>query len=161
MTLLIKYSEFCPNRTRPAMIVIPGGAYAFCSQREGEPVALYYLSKGYNAFVLDYSVAPVAYPYQLIEGCMAVAYVRDNAKEFGVDAEHVGAIGFSAGGHLTGMLATMTDEKPVLNALKDKANLCKPNAVILSYPVITAGEFEHKGSIDDLSTGNPVMRISA
>lgn len=156
--IIDKYNEFCPNRVRPAMVVIPGGGYSYCSQRESEPIALYFLSNGYNAFVLDYSVAPVAYPQQLLEACMAIAYVKLNAKEFGVDDKHVAAIGFSAGGHLTGMLATMFNEQPVLDALKDKAPLCRPDAVILSYPVITAGEFEHKGSIDNLSGGDEVLR---
>lgn len=156
--IIEKYTEFCPDRIRPAMLVIPGGAYSWCSQREKEPVALYYLSNGYQAFTLEYSVAPVAYPAQLLEGCMAIAYIRENAKELNVDENHVAAIGFSAGGHLTGMLATMYGEKPVLDTLKDKSALCRPNAVILSYPVITAGEFEHSGSINNLSGKDPVLR---
>ena len=50
------------DRKSPAMLVIPGGGYAMVSFREDEPVALKYLSYGYNAFVLNYSVAPVRYP---------------------------------------------------------------------------------------------------
>jgi len=140
------------------MLVIAGGGYGFCSEREKEPVALYFTSKGYHAFTLDYSVAPVAYPYQLIEACMAMAYIRENAEEYSLDPNHVAAIGFSAGGHLAGMLATMTSEKPVLEALKDKASLSKPDAVVLSYPVIAVGKYEHKGSFDKLSGNDQVLR---
>ena len=43
-------------KTKPAILVLPGGAYKFCSDREAEPVALAYLAKGFNAFVLRYSL---------------------------------------------------------------------------------------------------------
>ena len=125
-----------PKRTRPAMLVVAGGGYWSVSLREKEPVAIKFLEKGYNAFVLDYSVEPVCFPNQLIEGAMAMAYIRKNAKALGVDKNHVGAVGFSAGGHLTGMLATMFDAPEVVGALKSNAKYVRPDAVILSYPVI-------------------------
>ena len=152
--LMEKYEEFCPNRTRPAMLVIAGGGYAFVSQREKEPLALFYLSKSFQAFTLDYSIAPIAYPYQLIEGCMAMAYIRENAEKLLVDPEHVASIGFSAGGHLCGMLATLYKEKVVEEFLGERAKLCRPDAVILSYPVISSSDCAHKGSIINLSGGN-------
>lgn len=145
--------EISLERKRPAMLVIPGGAYAMCSFREAEPIAIQYLSKGLNAFVLDYSVKPVTYPCQLLEACMSMIYIRENAKELNVDIDHVCACGFSAGGHLTGMLATMWDEKEVKDILGDKISLARPDAVILSYPVISSKEIGHKGSIINL-TGN-------
>lgn len=46
------------NRKRPCMIVCPGGAYAMCSQREAEPIAMHFLPEGFNVFVIYYSVAP-------------------------------------------------------------------------------------------------------
>ncbi len=50
-------SDEMPNyKTRPAILVIPGGAYMMCSDREAEPIALSFLAKGYAAFVLRYSV---------------------------------------------------------------------------------------------------------
>lgn len=84
---------------------------------------------------------------------MAMAYIKENADTLGVDAKHVAAIGFSAGGHLTGMLATMTEEKEVKDFLGDHAVNLKPDAVILSYPVITAGDKAHRGSFNNLSGG--------
>ena len=45
------------------MLVIPGGGYGMVSAREGEPIALSFLNKGYNSFVLTYSVAPIRFPY--------------------------------------------------------------------------------------------------
>lgn len=145
--------EYNLNTYRPAMLVIPGGAYWFCSDREAEPIALEFLQKGFNAFVLNYSTknsSQVEYPYQLLEGCMAVAFIRENAERFRVNKNKVCAVGFSAGGHLTAMLATLTGEKVVGDFLKEKASLCRPDAVILSYPVISSGEFAHGGSFDNL-----------
>lgn len=137
--------EIKPKK-RPAMLVMPGGGYGFLSDREGEPVAIEFMSKGYGAFVLHYSIN-TAYPVPLIEACMAVAYIRENAEAFCVDKEHVAAIGFSAGGHLTGMLATMCDAKEVKEALGERANLSRPDAVILSYPVVTMEDgVTHEGT---------------
>ena len=160
---VIEKYDYCPDRVRPAMLVVPGGGYALVSAREAEPVAFKFLAEGYSAFVLDYSVEPIAFPYQLIEGCMAVAYIRDNAEKFGIDPGHVGAVGFSAGGHLTAMLATMYNEKEVVEFLKDKSALCRPDAVILSYPVISSDEnISHLDSILRLSgkDGEIIQRIS-
>ncbi len=147
------------RRFRPAMLVIPGGGYAWLSDREREPIALKFLERGFNAFTLKYSVYPVSYPYQLIEGAMAIAYIRENYIDLGVDKEHVAAIGFSAGGHLCGMLATLTGEQVVKDALKDRFDICTPNAVVLSYPVICADEkIAHNGSMEKISGGDNDLR---
>lgn len=145
---------FCPDRIRPAMLVIPGGGYGVVSQREKDCIAFYYLNKGYNTFTLDYSVKPVGYPHQLVEAAMAMAYIRENSEELGVNKEKIAAVGFSAGGHLCGMLATMTGEKEVKDALKEKAENLAPNAVILAYPVISALVATHRGSFDVLCQGD-------
>lgn len=43
-------------KVKPAVLILPGGAYKFCSDREAEPIALAYLAKGFNAFILRYSL---------------------------------------------------------------------------------------------------------
>lgn len=139
-----------PNRVRPAMLVIGGGGYAYVSSREKECVALAYITQGFAAFTLEYSVAPVRFPAQLLEGAMAMVYIRENAADLGVKPDKIAAIGFSAGGHLTGMLGTLFDHVEVKNTLKGKAALVRPDVVILSYPVITSGEKSHMGSFDNL-----------
>lgn len=141
-------STFSEGRVRPAMLVVPGGGYGIVSAREKEQVALQYVADGYNAYTLEYSVSDgISYPYQLIEGCMAMAYIRENAETQCTDKNHVGAIGFSAGGHLVGMLATLFDQAVVKEFLKDRADLVRPDAVVLSYPVITSNEFAHRDSL--------------
>lgn len=145
-----------PNATRPAMLVMPGGGYAFLSEREAEPVALAFAAKGYAAFILYYTLN-TAFPVPLIEACMAIAYIRKNAKTYAVDAEHVGAIGFSAGGNLAAMLATMYGDKAVKDVLGNAD--CRADAVILSYAVATTGErTSHGGTSAIISGGDCELR---
>ncbi len=156
--IIERNEEFSKNRLRPAMLVIAGGGYGFVSNREKEPIALYYVAQGFDAFTLTYSIEPISYPYQLLEGCMAMAYIRENAEKYGVDKEHVSAIGFSAGGHLCAMLATIPDEKEIKEFLGDKVSLCRPDAVVLSYPVITTGEKTHNYTATNISGGDEQLR---
>lgn len=139
-----------PDRKRPAMLVIAGGGYANVSDREKECIALQFSANGYVAFALEYSVSPVTFPAQLIEGAMAMAYIRENAEKFSIIKDKVAAIGFSAGGHLTGMLANLFDREEVKTALHEKASFVRPDAVVLSYPVISGGELAHEGSFINL-----------
>ena len=54
---------FVKNRIRPAMLVLPGGGYGYCSEREKEPIVFNYLANGFNCYCLDYSVCKNAkYP---------------------------------------------------------------------------------------------------
>lgn len=140
-----KSHEVLP-RIRPAMLVIPGGGYGGISEREKEPIALRFMNYGYASFTLNYAVN-TAYPVPLLEACMAVAYLRENAEELGIDSAHIAACGFSAGGHLASMLATLYNEKSIVKALGKHAAFCRPDAVILSYAVITMdNDFTHSGT---------------
>ncbi len=147
-----------PARVRPAMLVIPGGAYCIVSAREGEPVAVRFMSKGYGAFRLRYTVNS-AYPVPLIEAAMAMVYIRENAEKYSLDGEHVAAIGFSAGGHLTGMLGTLFGDEAIVRALgARRAELVRPDAVVLSYPVVTLGEYAHETSARVISGGDETLK---
>ena len=71
-----------PKRLRPAVLVCPGGGYAFCSDREAEPVVMQFLSMGYHCFCLYYSVAPENhFPVSIWEAAKAVAIVREHSEE--------------------------------------------------------------------------------
>ncbi len=144
-------------KIRPAMLVVPGGGYGFISEREGEPVAVCFICAGFAAFTLVYTIL-AAYPVPFIEAGMAMAYIRLNADKYGVDKTKVAAIGFSAGGHLTGLLATMFGDKSLKETLGKNAALVRPDAVILSYPVITTGQKTHGGSAETVSGGNAELR---
>ncbi len=108
------YSPEMADRVKiPAMLVIPGGAYKFCSDREADPVAFEFLAKGYAAFVLRYSLNEnAAFPKPLDDAEEAIKIIRENAVKWHIDPQKVAAVGFSAGGHLCAALATMAKEKP-------------------------------------------------
>lgn len=138
------------DRRFPAMLICPGGGYAFVSDREAEPMALDYLSAGFNAFVLTYSVAPARYPSALLQAAAAMDYIRKNADRYHVYPEKISISGFSAGGHLAGSLACFWNEKFIADTLETASENLRPNAAVLSYPVITGGEKAHRGSFDNL-----------
>lgn len=150
--------NYCTGRKRPAMLVIAGGGYNAVSQREKEPIAFLYLNQGYHTFVLEYSCKPVCHPYQLLEGSMAMVYIREHTEQYNIIFDKVGAVGFSAGGHLCGMLATYDNEPEVLNLLGNRAKGIVPDAVILSYPVITCGVSTHGGTFENLSHGDQKIK---
>ena len=141
--------EINENRKNPAMLVIAGGGYSFVSRREAEPVCMKYLSRGFHAFWIDYSVAPIRYPYELAEAVMAMNYIRENAEELHVDKDMTAAVGFSAGGHLCAMLGSYKGDKAVTDVFKPTVNV-RPDAIILGYPVITATGRTHADSFDNL-----------
>ena len=62
---------------RPAMLVLPGGGYHFCSDREAEPIALVFAAMGFNAFVVWYRIAPHRHPSALQDVAEAVAYLLE------------------------------------------------------------------------------------
>lgn len=139
------------NEKRKAVFVIPGGAYAFCSDREGEPLALEFLTRGYNAFVLRYSVSGKGhFPDQLIEASAAMKLIRDNAEKFHVDPDFIYVIGFSAGGHLACSLGTLWYKDYIYKALDMEFGYNRPRGMILAYPVISSGKYAHRGSIENL-----------
>ncbi len=143
------------KKVRPAMLVIPGGGYEYCSDREQEPVALRFLHEGYSAFVLRYTVK-TAYPVPLVEAAMAMCFIRENAQKYSVDPAHVAALGFSAGGHLAGMLATLYGDEHIKQLLGER--LVRPDAVLLTYPVVSGGEFGEEGTMRRISGGDPALR---
>jgi len=148
-------------KIRPAMLIIPGGAYQAVSTREAEPVAISYLSAGYAAFVLEYTVN-AAYPLPLIEAAMAVVYIRENAAKYGLSPEHIGVTGFSAGGHLAGMLCTMYDDpalKEWFSAARGRIRLARPSAGVLCYPVITEiPKYTSETTIETIAGGSRSLR---
>ena len=123
--------------TRPTMLIIPGGGYGYTSDRETEPIALFYLSKGYNCFVLKYTCAPAHFPVQLAEAATALLMIKENAAEWRVDTNKINVIGFSAGGHLAASLGVFWDKPFLADILGTTNEMLKFNALILAYPVIT------------------------
>lgn len=145
------FSEIDPERRRPAVIICPGGGYHFCSEREAEPIALAFLRAGFQAFVLYYHVAPYVFPTAQQDLALAVAHVRAHAEEYHVSPEKIAVMGFSAGGHLAASLGVMWQNEALWTPVGLAADAVRPNALLLCYPVITAGQYAHRGSFDMLT----------
>ncbi|MEM1013616.1 MAG: alpha/beta hydrolase [Planctomycetota bacterium] len=116
-----------------AVVVLPGGGYGFCSDRESENVGQWLNTLGYTAAILRYRVAPDRNPAPLEDATEAVRQIR------AIDGiDRVGILGFSAGGHLAGWTsATLTSDQI--------------QAAVLCYPVVSLTKpFAHGGSRDNL-----------
>ena len=143
--------EIDPARRYPAVLILPGGGYGFCSDREAEPVALSFLAAGYTAAVLRYSIAPARHPTQLHEAAAAMAYLREHVDEYHIDPSRVFVCGFSAGGHLAAMLGCLWHET-------SQGELARPTGMILCYPVISSGVYAHHGSFENLTGGDTALK---
>lgn len=158
---------------RPAMIVCPGGAFAFRAPNEGKPIAKWLNQIGINAFVLNYRVAPFTPFTSTKDAVRAVRYIRYHALKFNIDPERIGMIGFSAGGYITSFVGTRFDNgiteqdsrnaqitsmllgEPDLNDPIDQTS-SKLNAIILCYAE-TAPFSEKKLPAESLLTKDITM----
>lgn len=138
------------EKTRGAVVVIPGGGYFFTSEREGEPIATQFSAAGFQTFVLWYSVAPHRHPQPLADLARAICLIRENAAQWHVDPDRIAVIGFSAGGHLAASLGVHWDKPWLAEIPGITASGARPNALMLSYPVITSGPHAHRGSFENL-----------
>ena len=137
-------------KERPAVILCPGGAYSFTNDRESEPMAMSFMARGFHAFSLRYSVDKGSWPAALRELALAVKTVRDHAAEWNVDPRRIVIAGFSAGGHLAAEFCCKWDTDWLCQSVGARAEELRPNALVLGYPVITAGEYAHGLSIENL-----------
>lgn len=142
---------------RPAMIVIPGGAYAFLSDREGEPVVKKFFAQGFNCFLFHYSLRPNStFPTPLKEISAVIIHIKEHASEYNIDPERVFVCGFSAGGHLAASIGTMW-HKDIAKPTDDMpygAN--KPCGMVLCYPWITLSEPHRHLDCANNITGNNI-----
>lgn len=145
--------------TGAAVIICPGGAYAgLAIKHEGIQVARWFNNLGISAFVLTYRLPDYAImenksigPMQ--DGQRAIRIVRSHAKEWGINPDKIGIMGFSAGGHLAATLSTHFNEKVYE---PDDATSAKPNFSILIYPVISMDStITHWGSRENLLGKHP------
>lgn len=151
--------EMPAYNVRPAVVILPGGGYAHCSNRESDPVAMRFLAAGYQTFVLYYTVTdlrPGPLRWQpMLDAAGAVLHLRRHAEEFHLDPDKIALCGFSAGGHLAACAAVLWDAPEVQQVLGITGTEARPNAVALGYPVITMGSFTHAGSARNLAGEDP------
>lgn len=142
-----RIDRFRDDTRRPMVIVCPGGGYeGLCADREGESIALQYNAAGYHAAVVHYALRPHRAPEQLYEVAEAFRIVRAHADEWQLSPDHIAVCGFSAGGHLAASLSTLWNEPSLFSKEDIASRVCRPDASILCYPVITGFENAHEGS---------------
>lgn len=147
------------EKERACVLVLPGGGYFFTSPREAEPIALQFNGAGFHAFVLDYSVSPAVHPQPLLDVSRAMYIIRNHADKWKIDPEKVAVCGFSAGGHLAASLGVHWDKEYLCEVPGIEIGMNRPNALILGYPVITQGEYGHRGSFENLLGKNPSREL--
>jgi acetyl esterase/lipase len=146
------HDRLAAHKTRPALIVCAGGCYRWLSPRERDPAALAFAAMGYQTLLLEYSTGENAGGLRpLRELAETVRIVRERAEEWHIEPQHVGVLGFSAGGHLAASLGVLWHELGLGEA-------CRPDALALSYPVITTGAFAHRESADNVTGGDEKLR---
>ncbi len=134
---------YLPARSKAngaSLLVFPGGGYAGLTyDYEGTQQARFFVDHGYAAFVVKYRIPsvrtmqnPAVGPLQ--DAQQALRFVRLHAKEWNLDPHRVGAIGFSAGGHVASTLATHFDKAYIDNP--EQISL-RPDYLNVAYPVIS------------------------
>jgi acetyl esterase/lipase len=154
------YPAKTPNAA--AVVVCPGGGYGVhAMDHEGVQIADWLNSHGLTAVVLKYRLgARYNHPIPLTDAQRALRYVRANAKDWKVDPTRVGIMGFSAGGHLASTVGTHFDrgQKDAKDAIDRES--CRPDFMILMYPVITLkGKYAHNGSRINLLGKTPSAEL--
>ena len=132
------------QKKRPAVLVIPGGAYIDCLRNGGEAdtIAYSFAIDGFQTFILQYSVKTTApegktlFPAQLLDYGKAILFIRAHAEEWCVDVDKISIIGFSAGGHLCGMVGTTWHTDLLSGYFHEDAKVFKPLCVMSIYGVL-------------------------
>ncbi len=156
------YPASGPQKTQTGVIVFPGGGYVWlATDHEGAQIADWLNSYGISAFVLRYRLGPkYHHPIELGDAQRAVRYVKLHAGEYGIDAHKIGVWGFSAGGHLASSVGTHFDAGKSDSSDPVEQQSCRPDFLVLAYPVITFHEpYLHRGSRDALLGKNPDPKL--
>jgi acetyl esterase/lipase len=145
--------------TGTGIVVCPGGGYGGLAMgHEGSAVAEWLNEQGVAAFVLRYRLPAKGYrhPIPLMDAQRAVRYVRDMAPGWGLEENRIGIMGFSAGGHLASTVGTHFDEGHLDAPDPLDRVSCRPDFMVLGYPVITMDDsFTHGGSKRNLLGPDP------
>jgi pectinesterase len=147
-----------------AVIICPGGGYSILAfDKEGTKVAEEMIRWGVTAFVLKYRLPDDSFNIDkslapLQDAQQAIRLIRANAKEFGVNKNQIGIMGFSAGGHVASTAATHF--KFAANANNMDTTSVRPDFAVLVYPVVSFDSaIMHKGSRTNLIGAKPSAQL--
>ena len=135
-----------------AMLIIPGGGYGRIYDGQAEPFALWLNEQGIAAFVLRYRLGTSGYRYpsQLQDALEAMRQIREQAAKWKIDPHRIGAMGFSAGGHLVTTLLNRPEDGEVPGADTTGRASPRPDLAVVCYPVISMIAKPHQNSLKNL-----------
>ena len=152
------------SASKTGVIVCPGGGYGFLAKdHEGDQIARWLNSLGVSAFLLQYRIAPrYHYPAPVLDAQRAIRFVRAHASEYHILPDRIGIWGFSAGGHLASTTGTHFDAGDSQAADPVDRASCRPDFMILAYPVISfTTPYTHRGSLRNLLGDSPDPKLVA
>ncbi|RYX86366.1 alpha/beta hydrolase [bacterium] len=131
---LTVYRAPAADKPAPAVLICPGGGYSYAVvDKEGTEIAAWLNTLGITGIVLKYRV-PNNRAGAFQDAVRAVRLVRSHAKDWNVDTAKIGAMGFSAGGHLCARLSTNFATAPYEKIDEIDQLDCRPDFVVLVYP---------------------------
>jgi acetyl esterase/lipase len=149
------------SATGAAIVICPGGGYGHLAPKEGNDYALWLNQHGVTCFVLKYRLGSSGYhhPAEFQDVTRAMRWVRAHADDYKIDANRVGVMGSSAGGHLASTVLTHFDNGNTNSDDAIERRSSRPDLGILCYPVITLGKFAHEGSKTNLLGVHPSSKL--
>jgi acetyl esterase/lipase len=159
---LTLFPAYANQSTGTAVILAPGGGYVgLAMNHEGRQTANFLNALGVTVFVLKYRLGPrYHHPIELGDAQRAIRMVRAGAASFRVRADRIGMMGFSAGGHLASTAGTHFDDGQADAADPIDRVSCRPDFLILGYPVISfTAPYTHQGSKNALLGNNPDPKL--
>lgn len=164
------------GKKRPAVLICPGGAYLFCSDREGEPVALRFAAMGYQVFVLRYSVYfeegesfetiqngierrdRTVFPSPIRDIGAAMLLLRENADEWLIDMDKIALCGFSAGAHNVATYSVYWNQKILTEYFDVEPEALKPATTIAGYML---SDYFYMRDVEKSESDKELFRASA
>ena len=151
-----------PNQNGAAIVICPGGGYgAVVAEPEGHGIARWLNKHGITGIVLEYELPRGRSFVPLRDVQRALRTTRANATMWKLDGQRIGVMGFSAGGHLASSAGTHFDRGDPQAADSLQRVSCRPDFMILIYPVITMGAQTHGGSRRNLLGIQPAAEMIA
>lgn len=137
------------NPHRSSIVILPGGGFSHLAiDKEGHDIARWLNTHGITGIVVKYRVIHEpsnfhVYNASVPDSLRAIRLVRHHAKDWNLDPNKVGVMGFSAGGYLTAAAGTLYDNGNPGSSDPIEKMSCKPDFIAPIYPLIEIEERIH------------------